>query len=244
MAARLRVMTFNIRHGEGMDGRVDLTRIANVVRTHAPDVVALQEVDRHFDDRSDHVDQAWTLGRQLGMTALFAPGVVLDPPAPGRPLREYGNAILSAHDVLAWDAIPYPNWPGKEGRGLLRARIAIGDAAAAVWNTHLAYDDANQRIDQVRAIRKLIADDGHPMALLGDFNAEPDSDVLAELTQDLTDAWTVAGSGPGFTFDSVDPRIRIDYVFTGPGVRTTRIEPVPVNGGTDHLAVVADLEVD
>jgi endonuclease/exonuclease/phosphatase family metal-dependent hydrolase len=245
MAAKLRVMTFNIRHGEGVDGRVDLPRIANVVRAHAPDLVALQEVDRHFDERSGFVDQAWTLGRELGMTALFAPGMVLDPPAPGRPLREYGNAVLSAREVVAWDAIPYPTWPGKEGRGLLRAEITVDSAVdrgvAAVWNTHLAYDNAEQRADQVRAIRKLIADDGHPTALLGDLNAEPDSDVLTELTRDLTDAWTVAGSGPGHSFDSVRPKVRIDYVLTGPGVRTTRIETAPVDGGTDHLAVVADL---
>ena len=42
-----RVMTFNIHHGEGVDGKVDLDRIANVILEANADAVALQEVDRN-----------------------------------------------------------------------------------------------------------------------------------------------------------------------------------------------------
>ena len=42
----LRVMTFNIHHGEGIDGRLDLERIARVITDARADLVGLQEVDR------------------------------------------------------------------------------------------------------------------------------------------------------------------------------------------------------
>jgi hypothetical protein len=52
----LRVLTYNIHHGEGVDGRLDVERIARLINEHQPDLVALQEVDRGV---------ARTLGRNL-----------------------------------------------------------------------------------------------------------------------------------------------------------------------------------
>jgi len=41
-----RAMTYNIHHGEGVDGRLDIERIAALIRDERADLVALQEVDR------------------------------------------------------------------------------------------------------------------------------------------------------------------------------------------------------
>ena len=41
----LRLMSYNIRHGVGLDGRLDLERIAEVINREHLDIVALQEVD-------------------------------------------------------------------------------------------------------------------------------------------------------------------------------------------------------
>ena len=46
----LRVLTYNIHHGEGTDGKLDLDRIARVIKAAEPDIVALQEVDQKIDD--------------------------------------------------------------------------------------------------------------------------------------------------------------------------------------------------
>ena len=55
-ATRLRVLSYNIHHGEGLDGRIDLERIASVIRASEADLVALQEVDQSTE-RSGGVDQ-------------------------------------------------------------------------------------------------------------------------------------------------------------------------------------------
>ena len=38
---RLRVLAYNVKHGLGMDGVIDLEHIANVIRAQKPDVVTL-----------------------------------------------------------------------------------------------------------------------------------------------------------------------------------------------------------
>jgi endonuclease/exonuclease/phosphatase family metal-dependent hydrolase len=41
----IRILSYNIKHGQGMDDRVDLKRAAAVINSLQPDLVALQEID-------------------------------------------------------------------------------------------------------------------------------------------------------------------------------------------------------
>ena len=54
---RLRVLSYNIHHGEGVDRKLDLPRIASVIKSVKPDLVALQEVDQGTE-RTNKIDQA------------------------------------------------------------------------------------------------------------------------------------------------------------------------------------------
>ena len=85
--APLRVLSYNIHHGRGTDGVVDLERIAGVIRGSAADVVVLQEVDDRTE-RTGRIDQTAELGRLTGLHAEF--GRQIDYQG-GR----YGQAILS-----------------------------------------------------------------------------------------------------------------------------------------------------
>src|SRR5690606_14987157 len=84
---RVRVMAYNIHHCLGIDGELDVERIAGVINAANPDLVTLQEVDNRTE-RSDRVDQAAELGRLTGMHARF--GRAIDHQG-----GEYGQAILS-----------------------------------------------------------------------------------------------------------------------------------------------------
>ncbi|WP_338453008.1 hypothetical protein R4Z09_14730 [Niallia oryzisoli] len=44
----IKVMTFNIHHGKGVDKQVDLYRIADVIENRHADIIALNEVDNNF----------------------------------------------------------------------------------------------------------------------------------------------------------------------------------------------------
>ena len=66
-----RILSYNVRAGRGLDGSPALDRQAAVIRALAPDVVALQEVDR-CTQRSGGIDQAAALAESTGMHAVFA----------------------------------------------------------------------------------------------------------------------------------------------------------------------------
>src|SRR5215471_8946587 len=83
----VRVLTYNIHHGEGSDDVFDLPRIARVISDAKPDLVALQEVDEKTN-RSSGVSQITELGRLTGMHAVFGEAMEYDDGG-------YGVGILS-----------------------------------------------------------------------------------------------------------------------------------------------------
>jgi endonuclease/exonuclease/phosphatase family metal-dependent hydrolase len=239
----LRVMTFNIQHGRGFDGHVDLARTCQVIRDAGVDVVGLQEVDRHFGDRTGFVDQADWLARELGMHVAYGAGTDLDPPVPGGARRQFGNAILSAFPIVDRDNIRLPRSGEHEQRALLRARIDVGGVSWQVHATHLQHDDPAERLVQARAIRRLLGTPTHAV-VLGDLNAQPTTPEIQALTDVLVDTWTVSGDGPGHTSASPEPSQRIDYILHSPDARTCAaavLTSTPATIASDHLPVVADI---
>jgi endonuclease/exonuclease/phosphatase family metal-dependent hydrolase len=236
----LRVASFNIHHGVGIDGRLDIERIAAVIDEQDPDVVGLQEVDRHLGQRSGFVDQAAWLADRLRLQVVFGANIDADPRTPGAPRRQYGTAILSRYEILDWRNTLLPRPQGGEQRGLLEAVIELGSVRLRAFDTQLQNRSQVERLDQIAAIRSIVAEAREPVVLVGDLNALPRSPEIADITEDLADAWPVAGEGHGFTFDAETPHGRIDYVLTSPGIVARRAEVVASNA-SDHLLVVADL---
>jgi endonuclease/exonuclease/phosphatase family metal-dependent hydrolase len=240
----LRVMSFNIHHGAGTDDRLDLPRIAQVIRESEVDVVGLQEVDRHWSARSDFVDQAAWLARELNMHVAYGANLNLDPLQPGEPRRQYGTAILSNAPILAWDNTFLPRFGDHEQRGLLHAFINLRGVPVHVYNTHLQHNDAAERLVQAKAIKGLIGTPDASVILLGDLNATPDAPEIRTLVQDLVDVWVAAGAGNGYTYPTEDPRVRIDYVLQSSDVvaRAMAVVTSPLSElASDHLPVVADV---
>jgi endonuclease/exonuclease/phosphatase family metal-dependent hydrolase len=244
----LRVMSYNIHTGIGTDGVSDLGRIASVIRDADVDVVALQEVDVHWADRSDYVDQATELARLTDMSVYFAPIYDLDP-EPGREeRRRYGVAVLSRHPVLSATNHEISRLstvePGAEPEpmpGFAEVVVSVRGLPVHVYNTHLDYrPDPTVRSRQVTEMLDILRQDpprAHQL-LLGDFNAEPAAPELAPLFERLRDAWGTRGGG--LTYPAEDPVKRIDYITAGGGVRVLNAS-VPAVEASDHRPVVATL---
>jgi endonuclease/exonuclease/phosphatase family metal-dependent hydrolase len=236
----LRVITFNIHHGANGAEQLDLERVARVIEDSGADVAALQEVDRHWSERSALADQTALLSRRLRMHGVFAANLDLDPPAAGQPRRQYGTALLSRHRIRSWRNTLLPRPEGGEQRGLLEAQIKVRGARVRIANTHLQHDSAVERTAQAQLIAELLAPAREPVVLVGDLNAVPDAAELVPLFGVFADAWTRAGDGPGFTIPVEAPDRRIDYVLTSPEIRA-RHAAVIATDASDHLPVVADL---
>lgn len=253
----MRVMTYNIRHGMGNDGIVDLQRIAAIVRDSAADIVALQEVDR-FWTRSGGIDQAAELARLLDMDSRFGANLRESSDAEA-PTAEYGTLILSRFVIVEHDNTLFPTHDGFEQRGLqeVQVRHPSHPQPITILNTHLQVGSPDtedharsQRLEQATLVAQRIAEIDGPAVLMGDFNADPESVELAPLTESLQDAWLVAGFGSDGktipTDSALLPTQRIDVIFASRRFRCAACE-VRIDQQTrlasDHYPVVADLEL-
>ncbi len=229
----VRVVSWNIRHGAGLDDRLDLPRTAAVLRALAPDVVGLQEVDQGVR-RSGGVPQADSLGRLLGMASAF--GAFM--PYQG---GEYGLAILSRHPIVRTHVIRLPD--GNEPRVALLADVALpGADTISVVNVHFDWV-ANDTLRHAQALTltRVLDTLARPYVLLGDFNDEPGSRTLALFSSRAAEARKPAADR--FTFSSSDPTKEIDFIFAAPAsawrVGAARVMHEPM--ASDHRPVVAVL---
>jgi endonuclease/exonuclease/phosphatase family metal-dependent hydrolase len=247
----VRRVSFNVHHGVGADGRHDLPRLATVLAGLDADLLCLQEVDRHYGERSEDVDQALLLARALDMQLAWGPAI--DEPRADGPRKQYGNALLSRLPILISDVHRLPG--GGEPRCALRAMIELDGAALWVTATHLSTGDPARRAAQATAVAALHTDPMETGVVVGDFNTGPDAPELAPLRERLTDAWLRARArddragwrfwraDEGDTFPASGPRIRFDQVWVSPGVEVAAAHVVDAEGASDHLPLVVDLEV-
>ena len=248
----VRLMSFNIHHGVGHDERHDLPRLATLLASVDADVLCLQEVDRHYGERTEEVDQALLLSRALDMQLAWGPAI--DEPGPkGKPHRQYGNALLSRLPILVSDVHQLPG--GGEPRCALRTMIELDGGALWVTNTHLTTRSPEERAMQAAELADLHTEPMETGVLVGDFNASPDSPELGRLRERFTDAWHLARArddqagwrfwrdDEGDTFPSKSPRTRIDQAWVSGGVAVASARVVDAEGASDHLPLVVDLEV-
>lgn len=231
---RVRVLSYNIHHAEGTDGKLDLPRIGKIISSVTPDVVALQEID-FKTDRTGGVDQAAELARITGLNV--APGDNIDY-GNGR----YGTAILSRWKIVSHQNHPLPNFGGEQ-RGVLMATIEVEDGPRFhVLGTHFDHrPDERERLASAKFVNELAETLDGPALLAGDINAIPTSETLNLLRK----SWTNATPGePLPTIPSKDPSRQIDYVLYRPAsewrVIEARILDEPV--ASDHRPLLVVLE--
>ena len=240
----VRLVTFNVHHGVGVDGRHDLGRLTRLLAATDADLICLQEVDRRFGVRSEHADQAAELAAALDRELAFAASLQ----AAGG--GQYGNALLSRLPVLDSRVHPLPG--SGEPRTALRAVVGVPGGALTVLTTHLANRSRADRAAQAAELAELAGAEG---IVVGDLNADAGAPELAALRARLTDAWTAAPArgdqsrrlslhrGQGCTHPVRRPRVRIDQVWVPAGVTVTAARVLDGSAVSDHHPLQVDLSV-
>ena len=186
-----RVLTWNIHHGEGMDQRVDLERIAKLIQDQRADLVALQEVDK-LVERTKRRDLPAELAKLTGLSVVFSNNYSFQG-------GEYGNAILSRFPIVSTTNLHYQKVNETEQRGLLQAIVNVNGRNLAFLDTHLDHrrpDDA--RWSNVSEIEKAVGTLDMPVVLCGDFDWAPEGRVYERLRKSFEDAWVLGGKNSGF----------------------------------------------
>jgi len=233
----LRVMTFNIHVGVGVDKKLDLQRIADVIIRERPDLVGLQEVDRGVR-RTEGVDEIAELARMTRMDYAF--GHNLDYQE-----GQYGVAILSKFLIQKIDHRKYENRREAERRGMLRVEVDIGGRTINFATTHLDYQRDDGRLFETEQLLRFLADLKNPLIVVGDFNDEPTGSAYKLMLTKFEEAWIGSrAKGDGFSYPADNPSKRIDYIFfrTTGGVSAKKSWVVKTLA-SDHVPVMAELEV-
>jgi endonuclease/exonuclease/phosphatase family metal-dependent hydrolase len=239
----LRLMTYNVHGCIGMDGKLSPERIARVIAEHAPDVVALQELDVGRS-RSGWIDQARSIARHLEMEFHFHPVLRIED-------ELYGNALLSKLPMrlIRAENLPKPKGLGRlEPRGALWVAVDVGQTEVQIINTHLGLLPGERRL-QVAA---LLGDNwmgnincAPPRILCGDLNALPSSPAYRHVSKHLRDVQAILHDRrPKKTYFGRYPTARIDHVFVDSGFHVLDVEVPRTHSArvaSDHLPLIADL---
>ena len=233
----LRVMTYNIHHGEGVDQKFDLARIAKLITDAKADIVGLQEVDRGCE-RTEKRDLPAELAKLTGMTVRFDKNI----PHQG---GEYGNAVLTRFPIKHAKNTHLQSFANGEQRGVQQLVLDVRGRDVLFMNTHLdARRDPAEREQSAGELREIVSTAGPmPVILVGDFNASPNASSIAKIREFLSDAWTLVNQDPGFTIPVKKPSRRIDYVWiTKSSIEPLKLE-VLVSEASDHLPIIAELRI-
>ena len=233
---RLRLLSYNIHHAEGTDRKTDLQRIANVIRSVQPDVVALQEVDQNAT-RTGNVDQPQKLARLVGMNVEFGPNIELQG-------GHYGNAVLSRYPLVSSRNYLLPVTKNGEQRGVLVVEVEVPDVdrPLLLLATHLDHRrDPAERIQSAEVINSLVSNNTRQAVLMGDMN-----DVVGSTTiKTLDTAWSRSNAKPLATVPVVRPNRQIDFIFVRPADRWKVLETRVLDEAvaSDHRAVFSHIEL-
>jgi len=273
----LRVLTLNVWNlCEPFAERMRLVRAG--IEALQPDLIGLQEIIV----RQDGFDQGRILFDGLpyhivyGPASRFRSGHFLGHEEDG---DAFGNLIASRWPLRRSEVTALPGEETNEYRSVTHALIDSPHGAIFFATTHLHWQAHHGYIRerQVVALADVVSEHSRasdfPAILVGDFNADPDSDEIRFLcgltslqgrSTYFQDTWRVAGDGtPGFTWDNrnpyagmmFEPNRRLDYIFVGPAdyLRNGRgwIDDVRVvmnestNGvfPTDHFGVLAEVRI-
>ena len=235
-AVRLRILSYNIHHCEGVDGKLDVARIAEVIRGRTRP---------RGTPRSGPESAAIAIHRSTSRTGSTHENARRIRPQHTTSGCAYGNAVLSRFPIRRHENIKLPRFDDGEQRGVLKLEIDLPDTDQPLLflATHFDHRRKNEeRLASVKTILGITAKQSDQPALLaGDLNDVPESAVLTEVSQQ----WTRANMKPQPTIPVGKPTRQIDFVLLRPQSRWRVIETKVVEEtvASDHRPILATLEL-
>ena len=225
-AQKVRVMSYNVKNGIGIDDVKDIKRCVNTIREVNPDVVAIQEVDSMTRRNKYYV--LGKMGELLGYHTYFGKAITYQG-------GSYGVGVLSKKPALSVKTYPLPN--NKEARVLL----VVEYEKYYMLCTHLSGVPRKLgRGIQVDIIRDVVSKLDKPAFIAGDTNARPNSAPMKAFKEFAT----VLTDESKMTAPSHKPGKCIDYIMGANGSFKVKRDVVLYgNISSDHLPVYVDVKI-
>lgn len=221
----LRILSYNVRNCLGMDEKTDYDRVAAVISSIHPELVALQELDS-ATTRSNGVDVLKVIAEKCRMKYIYGASISYRG-------GKYGIGILSNETPLRTSFFSLPGI--EEKRGLLMAEFEN----YILFCSHFSLTEAD-RVASVQLINQKGKEFHKRVLLAGDLNANPGSETIRLLSENWIN---LSGKEP--TFPSSEPTECIDYIW---GIKCHNLSyniikqiVVPERIASDHRPVFADI---
>jgi endonuclease/exonuclease/phosphatase family metal-dependent hydrolase len=238
---RLRIVTYNIHKGQGLDRRVKIGRIAKILRAIEADVIALQEVlsvegKRREDHQAQFLAEELEYHYQIGENRKFRGGA-------------YGNVTLSRFPIsfsCNYDITQH----GREERGCLQTDIRVDSRQTLhIYNLHLGTAYTERRYQAHRLVdHEILKGERKKGAriILGDFN-----EWIAGLASRLFHSHfhsipirTVFGKSR--SYPGVLPFLHLDHIYYDGQLELMKVETLRnlrTLIASDHLPVIAEFRL-
>ena len=222
----VRLMTYNVKNGLGMDDSTAYARTASVILKVNPDVVAIQELDS-VTGRSGGVYVLGELAKETKMHDTYAPAIDFDG-------GKYGIGILSKEEPVNVYRHALP------GREEARTMLLVEFPHYIYVCMHLSLTEEDA-MASLPIIREETARFQKPVFIAGDWNVTPDMPFI----QDIQQEFTFLTDTTQFTFPADTPDCTLDYIAARKaGVDlieyASHVVEAPVE--SDHRPVVVDVK--
>lgn len=228
---QLRILTYNIKDATCSDVKT----IAAVINSARPDIVMLQELDMNTR-RNGIRNTLAEIGGLTNMSSAFGRAIDFDG-------GQYGIGVMSRFGFESTANHPLPAVDATEDRTLIygKVRLPWGDTIV-VASTHLDNQSKGNRDVQATAVSNHLTQSTLPTIVAGDFNARPDSGPI----KTMETRWDMAcREGLLPTCPSINPRGKIDYIFTYPqsAWKVVSVEVLDDKEASDHRPLLVVLEL-
>ena len=229
----MKIMSFNTQHCLNyLEQRVDYDIMARTISDVGADIVGLNEM---YDKGSIYGEQTKKLSSLTELkNYYFAKACSLGDEG------AYGNGFLSRYPIKSAETviIPDPNPRAYNGyyetRCILKAKLENGYTVLVV-HFGLNPDEHKNAVDTVLANLE-----DEKCILMGDFNIEPDNELLEPLKERMNDTGALL-SGEPKSFPSDNPRIKIDYIWTSKDIEVISAD-IPSLIASDHRPYIAEIK--
>ncbi len=234
-AVEIKILSFNVRHGENRWGKSNLRSILRVIQEQKPHLVALQAVDSTRIDGEVRF-QLRQLALQTGMHYIYG---AADSTSDGN----QGVGILSRWPIEKSQKLKLPATPGADPRVLLCGLIRHSKSLTFRFcNARLEYASVYDRALQAAYINHMLAESIQPVLLAMDMGARPNEQPYFSFRK----KWLDAARGSLLpTWTEGVPGDRLDYIMV---LQNTRVNVKNYKvlrqdrDASDHFPIVATVE--
>ena len=236
---KIKFMSYNTQHCLNFITReIDFDIIADTIKKCEADIIGLQEIRDEGQD-ADYQSQAKIIAEKLGYHYYyFAEAIRVEGVNP------YGNAIISRYPIISAETIMIPDPEIKKYDGYYETRCLLKATIDARNGLNVLVSHFGLNPDeQENAVETVVSNmPNEHCVLMGDFNMEPDNQILNPIMQSLQDTAKVFSTYK-LSFPSDTPKVKIDYIFVSKDLKVEYAD-IPEIISSDHRPHVATIELE